>query len=134
MWRRREIENYLCQRATLLAWAEAEGRVEHGDLFATSWRDAMEHAIDEIARALAALGKPDPWSPGLKASDEFLDPLFRKFYQAVKLPNLMRKTDYHTLAPYVSIDDLVETDDEVREKLDAVADVAGRARPGGTGE
>jgi hypothetical protein len=94
----------------------------------------MEHAIDEIARALAALGKPDPWSPGLKASDEFLDPLFRKFYQAVKLPNLMRKTNYHTLAPYVSIDDLVETDDEVREKLDAVADVAGRARPGGTGE
>jgi hypothetical protein len=30
----------------------------------------------------------------------------------VNLPNLMRKTDYHALAPYVSIDDL---DDELRE-------------------
>lgn len=125
MWRRREIENYFCQRATLLAWAEAQGHAQHGDLFAGTWRDAMERAIEEIATALAALGKPDPWSPDLKASEEFLGPLFVRFYEAIKLPNLMRKTDYHTLAPYVALGEL---DDEVREKLDAIADVAGRAR------
>ena len=130
-WRRREIENYLCQRTTLLAWAEAQGRAQHGDLFAASWRDAMQRAIEEISAALAALGKPDPWSPDLKASEEFLDPLFRKFYEAVKLPNLMRKTDYHTLAPYVATE---EVDDEVREKLDAIASVAGKARSTGAGE
>jgi energy-coupling factor transporter ATP-binding protein EcfA2 len=129
MWRRREIENYLCQEATLLAWAEAQGRAQHGELFAASWRQAMDRAIGEIGAALAALGKPDPWSRDLKASEEFLDPLFRKFYEAVELPNLMRKTDYHTLAPYVSI---AELDDEVREKLDAIAEVAGRAQPRGS--
>lgn len=127
-WRRRELENYLCQRETLLAWAEAQGRGQVGELFATAWRQEMENAIDEIATALAALGKPDPWSPDLKASDEFLDPLFRNFFQRLGLPNLMRKTDYHTLAGYVPAAAL---DDEVREKLDAIAAVAGRAMPRG---
>ncbi len=124
-WRKREIENYLCQRTTLLAWAEAHGRTQHGDLFAVAWRGSMERAIDTIRAALAELGKPDPWSPDIKASEEFLDPLFRKFYEQVNLPNLMRKTDYHTLAPYVPSEEL---DAEVREKLDAIAEIAGRIR------
>ena len=130
-WRRREIENYLCQRTTLLAWAEAQGREQVGSLYAVSWREAMERAIDEIGAALSALGKADPWSIDIKASDDFLDPLFRKFFEALKLPNLMRKTDYHTLAPFVSAD---EIDDEVREKLDAIVDVASRALARGAGE
>lgn len=126
MWRRREIENYLGQRSTLLRFAEARGREQQGELFAASWRRAMEEAIDEIAAALAALGKPDPWSPDLKTSDEFLDPLFKRFYMNLGLPNLMRKTDYHTLAPFVSAN---EFDTEVHEKLDAIAEVAARAHP-----
>jgi hypothetical protein len=32
--------------------------------------------------------------PDIKASDDFLDPLFRKFYEKLGLLNLMRKTDY----------------------------------------
>ena len=124
VWRHREIENYLCQEVTLLNWVKAQGRAPHGDLFVASWLDAMEKAIAEICSALADLGKPDPWSPDLKASDEFLDPLFKKFYQTVRLPNLMQKTDYHTLAPYVPPDEL---NAEVREKLDAIVDVAGKA-------
>jgi ABC-type taurine transport system ATPase subunit len=120
-WRRREIENYACQRATLLTFAEEEARARFGDLFAPAWRDAMDASIREIADALASLTKPDPWSPDLKASDEFLDPLFQKFYGKQKIPNLMRKTDYHTLAPFVS---LAQLDPEVSEKLDAIAAVA----------
>jgi energy-coupling factor transporter ATP-binding protein EcfA2 len=128
MWRRREIENYLCQKTTLLAWADAQGRAQAGDLFAASWRDAMRTAIQEIRSALAALGKPEPGSPDLKASDDFLDPLFRKFYESLELPDLMRKTDYHTLASYVPAEEL---DGEVREKLDAIVAVAERAQSGG---
>lgn len=131
VWQRRAIENYLCQEQTLLDWAEAAGRAQYGELFASGWRDTMAQVIDEIAAALRALGKPYPWSVDLKASDEFLDPLFKKFYEEVDLPNLMRKTDYHTLAPYVPPDLL---DGEVREKLDAIADVAAQARPVGAGE
>jgi ABC-type branched-subunit amino acid transport system ATPase component len=130
-WHRREIENYLCQRETLLAWAEDQGRAEQGDLFASSWCDVMGRSIEEISAALAALDKPDPWGDDIKASDDFLDPLFRRFYTGLGLPNLMAKTDYHTLAPYVRDEDL---DSEVREKLNAVADVAGRAHARGPDE
>jgi ABC-type taurine transport system ATPase subunit len=126
MWKRREIENYLCQPETLLAFAEERGREQHGDLFAASWRQAMQDSIGEIAAALAALGKPDPWSADLKVTDEFLDPLFRRFYEKLTLPNLMRKTDYHTLAPFVPED---EIDGEVGEKLDAIVAAACRANP-----
>ena len=122
-WKRREIENYLCHETTLLNWAQAQGRVQNGDLFAHSWREAMQKSIDGIRSALAALGKPDPWSPDLKASDEFLAPLFKKFYETLGLPNLMQKTDYHTLAPYVPSTDL---DPEVKAKLDVIAEVAKR--------
>lgn len=131
MWRRREIENYLCQRETLLAWAESQGRDQQGELFAPRWRTEMAAAIEEIGTALSALGKPDPWSPELKASEEFLDPLFRKFYARLKLPNLMPKTDYHTLAPSVPAQ-LVDA--EISEKLDAIAAAWQRARPTGNPE
>jgi ABC-type taurine transport system ATPase subunit len=126
MWQRREIENYLCQRSSLIAFAEARGTAQHGDLFGALWRGTMEESIDEITAALRALGKPDPWSGDIKASDEFLEPLFRKFYEKLRLPNLMGKTDYHTLAPYVAIADIA---DEVREKLDLIVAVEARARP-----
>ncbi|HTR97406.1 MAG TPA: AAA family ATPase [Candidatus Acidoferrales bacterium] len=125
-WRRREIENYLCQRTALLAWAEAEGRAQAGDLFALSWRTTMEDSIKQIADALQALGKPDPWGSELKASDEFLGPLFEDFFKRLGLPNLMTKTNYHTLAPHVPAEDL---DAEVREVLDMIVDVSSRARP-----
>lgn len=129
-WQRREIENYLCQRSTLVAFSEAKGREQHGDLFAPAWREAMEHAIEEISAALAALGKPTPWSADVKASDDFLDPLFRRFYAKLELPNLMSKTDFHTLTPFVAERDL---DPEVREKLDRIAEAAARATPVGEG-
>jgi ABC-type arginine transport system ATPase subunit len=131
MWRRREIENYLCQRPTLLAFAEAQGREQAGDLFAARSRTAMEEAIEEISDALRALGKSDPWSADLKASDEFLDPVFKRFYEKLGLPHLTQKTDYHTLAPFVSIEDL---DPEIKEKLDAIVDVAQQASRTGAAE
>lgn len=120
-WQQREIENYLCHRETLLAWAQAIGSRQHGELFATTWRQTMEDAITEIAVALAALGKPDPWGADIKASDDFLDPLFRKFFEKLALPNLMAKTDYHTLVPFVPTELI---DREVRKTLDRIADVS----------
>lgn len=126
MWSRREIENYLCQREALLAWAEAQGEAQAGALFAAIWRDAMIAAMDEVASALATLGKPDPWGADIKASDDFLTPLFPKFYAKLGLPDLMRKTDFHTLAPYVAA---TAIDDEVRQVLDDIAKVCQAAAP-----
>jgi hypothetical protein len=123
-WQRREIENYLCQRETLLAWAQAMGSRQHGELFGPTWRQTMEDAIAEITQALVALGKPDPWGADIKASDDFLDPLFRKFFDKLMLPNLMAKTDYHTLVPFVPRECI---DPEVRQTLDRIAEVASAA-------
>jgi energy-coupling factor transporter ATP-binding protein EcfA2 len=126
MWRKREIENYLCQRETLLAFAEARARSSQGELFAAPWRATMEEVIGEIEQALAALGKPSPWSPDVKATDDFLDPVFKRFYERLQLPNLMRKTDYNVLAEHVPVAAL---DAEIREKLDAILEAAQQARP-----
>ena len=122
MWKRRELENYLCQRETLLRFAEDQGR-RQGELFGAAWRTAMEEAIREVEEALQTLGK-DPWSSNIKASDDFLEPLFKKFYERLGLPNLMSKTDYHELAAFVPKH---EIDKEIREALDAIAAVASKA-------
>jgi hypothetical protein len=100
------------------------GSRQHGELFGPTWRQTMEDAIAEITLALAALGKPDPWGADIKASDDFLDPLFRKFFEKLMLPNLMAKTDYHTLVPFVPAERI---DPEVRQTLDRIAEVASTA-------
>lgn len=127
MWRRRELENYLCQREALLAFAEDQGRRQHGELFGADWRKTMEEAIAQVEGALRTLGK-DPWGVDIKASDEFLKPLFERFYEMRRLPNLMDKADYHDLVNFVPVDSI---DSEVRRVLDDVVEVAGRAKPRG---
>ena len=52
-------------------------------------------------RCTPDLGRPDPWSADVKASDEFLNPLLIVSSKNSALPNLLRKTDYHALARLV---------------------------------
>ncbi len=125
-WRRNELENYLCQKDTLLAFAEARGRDNKGDLFGVAWREAMERSISEIEAALATLGGPSPWDPDIKASDEFLDKLFKNFYSRLNLPNLMRKTNYYELAPFVPV---TMIDSEISDIFDLIVRTADAAKP-----
>ena len=120
-WQCREIENYLCQQETLLAYAESLEREQAGERFGRSWREAMDKAIDTIETALRTLGKGLPWGPDLKVSDEFLTPVFANFFDSLQLPNLMSKTNYHTLVPFVPTDAI---DGEVVQVLDRIAAVA----------
>ena len=122
-WRRCEIENYLCQKEVLMAWAQAEGERRGA---ATQLVSTMEEAIDEIEKALETLRKGSPWSPDTKVSDDFLDPLFESFYKKLGLENLMRKTNYHTLVQYVPADQI---DPEVSEVLDGILEIANQAKP-----
>ena len=131
-WSRREIENYVCSRATLDAYATASAMdATPGPLFAPAETDrrrrAMGEAIDEVESALKTLGKGSPWDPGLKASDEFLVPLFEAWFDKLDLPNLMAKKNFHELAEYVPNS---EIDMEIRDKLDAIAGVAESATAG----
>ncbi|MFZ5654336.1 MAG: ATP-dependent nuclease [Pseudomonadota bacterium] len=129
MWTRRELENYLCQPETLLRFAEDQGRRQQGELFGAAWHKAMEEVIRQVEGALRTLGK-DPWSTDIKASDDFLDPLFKQFYKSLDLPDLMSKTDYHALAAFVPANAI---DPEIGEALDAIVAVASLAKPRGAG-
>lgn len=127
MWARREIENYFCSEEVLLAYAEFN---QPSDLFGAAERvrrkTAMQEVIKEVSSALETLGKPDPWSSEIKVTDEFLDPVLRKFFAKLQLPLELRKSEYHVLAALTPKDRI---DPEVREKLDAIVEVAKKATP-----
>jgi len=127
MWQKREIENYLCQEAVLLAYARQD---QADDLFSRAESSKrvqiMRACIQEIGGALRTLRRIEPWSPDIKASDDFLDPLFELYFEKLNLPNLLRKTDYHVLARFLTRE---EIDPEIIIKLDAIVEVARKARP-----
>ncbi|MEK7637648.1 MAG: AAA family ATPase [Patescibacteria group bacterium] len=129
MWERREIENYFCREDVLVEYAR------HGqpdDLFGIAEGDrreeSMRAAIEEVSSALLTLGKSDPWSGEIKATDDFLDPVFKAFFKKLGLPLVFRKADYHQLAGLVP---RAAIPGEVSAKLDAIAAVAKDARPRG---
>lgn len=124
VWSRREIENYLCSRATLTAYAGASEPLP-GPLEAYSRQQVMRESIEQISSAMDTLGRGSPWSSGAKVSDDFLTPLFVSYFQRLGLPNLMHKSNFHQLAKYVPED---EIDPEVTQKLDSIVEVAEGAR------
>jgi hypothetical protein len=115
------------QESVLLAYARHD---QSDDLFsraeAARREPIMRECIHEITAALQTLGRPGPWSDDVKASDDFLNPLFDRFFQKLGLPNLLRKTDYHVLADLVPADKIAP---EVLLKLDAIAAVAQKGKP-----
>ncbi len=122
MWSRREIENYLMRRDVLEAWATGD---QADDLFAQMRLSAMRDAIVQIETAQRTLGK-DIWSPDIKATDEVLDPIFRRYFELTKQPLRFRKADYHGLVRFVPAG---EVDAEVGAKLDRIYAAAQRAQP-----
>lgn len=129
MWNKRELENYLCIKEVLLSYArgenvngfnikkneEAENRIE-----------VMEQCIRELEDASRVQRNPSPWSDDIKASDDFLDPLFENYFEKLNLPNMMRKTNYHKLAELVPAELI---DDDIWKKLGLIVEVAKKARP-----
>jgi hypothetical protein len=129
-WGRREIENYLAFPEVLIAFAEQSGQSAIGPLFSkpegARRRDVMEEVVQDWVPP-AALRDPSHrfWSE-TKVSDEFLTPVFDSYFKRLGLENVLRKTNYHVLAPLVPIERLSP---EITEKLDAIAAVATAAKP-----
>lgn len=127
MWQKREIENYLCQPAVLEAYASSNiGNDLFGHAEAERRLQAMQEAIKEVTAALQTLGKASPWSDDIKASDEFLDPLFHSFSKKLGVPLVLRKGEYSKLVQFL---DPTTIDSEIGDKLDMIVAVASRARP-----
>lgn len=119
IWRRREIENYLIAPETLLNYARSTD--ESG-----AYEQIMEQVIGLLVPPIALEDQSDIWWMDVKASEGFLERLFDLYSQKSGLFNIMRKTNYHILANFVP-DNLI--DPEIIEKLDAIVEVARRAKP-----
>ena len=125
-WKKRELENYFTREDVLLAYAchnlDPTNLCEAKEIHRRE--TAMKESIDEVTQALRTLRNIDPWSADIKATDNFLDPLFRRYYQKIGLPDLLRKTDYYVLARLLRPENI---DPEIIARLDAIAMVAGKA-------
>ena len=127
MWQRREIENYFCSRSTLEAYVQSSVNADllGGPIFEEPEKrkrtELMTQAINEVELAMTTLERGSPWHPEAKVSDDFLRPIFRAYFDKLGLPNVMNKRDFYELASFVPED---EIDNEVVEKLDAIANAA----------
>lgn len=128
MWRRREIENYLVTPESLRAFILRD--VPTGDLLEAPEKAKRELALDdalkEIVNALKLTNKPDPWGPDIKVTDEFLDPLFKRYYERLGTPQQTFKRDYHGLGDAIP---LAQIAPEISEVLDAILATAKSAKP-----
>ena len=126
-WQRRGVENYICSARSLESFAKFP-QGEHKRVFASSDRkhriDVMKESIQEIENAMETLSKGSPWGAETNVRDDFLVPLFERYFKKLGLPNLMRKSSFHKLVRYMPVD---EISPEVVEKLDAIARVAREA-------
>lgn len=130
MWSRREIENYIVTPASLRQFVQLGLRTD--DLIEEAERrnrlEILETCVEELVNALRLTNKPDPWGPDIKVTDEFLDPLFKLFYERLGTPQRIFKRDYHVLADAIPIEEIAP---EVGEVLDAILALAREAKPVG---
>ena len=133
MWCQREIENYLCNRTAITNYVVRESK---DDLFDYTKKEEqqqkMKEEITKLEKAIQILGTPPPFSKDIKASDDFLTPLFKNFLASASpnisdnVPSYLLKRAFHKLVPYIPRD---EIDAEVEEKLNEIIAVAEKAKP-----
>lgn len=93
--------------------------LRHGALKTHS--EAMSQSISRVTEAIETMGKESAWSDDIKASDDFLVPVFRSYYKMLGLPNIIEKSNFHKLAKYVPESKI---DSEITEKLDVISEIA----------
>lgn len=130
MWKKREIENYLVTPNSLKAFV-VQG-LKADDLIDQAERERrleiLEACQTELVNALKLTSEHDPWGPDIKVTDDFLDRLFKRYYEQLGTPQQIFKRDYHGLAEAIPLE---EISPEVSDILDTVSEVASRARPVG---
>lgn len=128
MWERKEIENYLVTPESLKAFILRD--IPPGDLLEAPEKakrqQAFDGALEEIVNALKLTNKPDPWGPDIKVTDDFLDILFKRYYERLGTPQQTFKRDYHGLADAIPLEQIAQ---EVSRVLDDILAVAKSAKP-----
>lgn len=115
MWKRREIENYLPIPEIVEGYVLNEMSGDSLPLFHNS--EAMKKIIEDRMPPAALKNKSDPWWFKSKMSDDFLDIVFRNYFEKMNMPILMKKGDYHLLLRFTKPE---HVDKEVKENLDEI--------------
>jgi len=126
LWGRREIENYLCQPATLLAYAGHLAKSESaGPLFEAGtvepYQAAMQEALTDRLGKGPLKDPEDPFWKDNKVSEEFLPHLLADFAIRLGVYNAMSKGDFHALVKHIP-GQLIAP--EIRQVLDLIHEVA----------
>jgi AAA domain, putative AbiEii toxin, Type IV TA system/AAA ATPase domain len=128
MWQQREIENYLVTPESLKAFVQlglrSDDLIEQAE--GVNRLEVLDACVNEIVNALKLTNKPDPWGSDIKVTDEFLDPLFKLYYERLGIPQQTFKRDYHGLADVVPVAGLPS---EVSSVLNDLLSVASKAVP-----
>lgn len=117
MWQRREIENYLPIPEVIERYVSQPPK----DLFSQHDKDLMKDIIKDEIPPAALKDKSHSWWINTKMSDEFLDIVFKKYFQKRRMPILINKGGYYTLASFSKPNELVQ---EITEKLDLIYNIA----------
>lgn len=124
-WERREIENYFATERCLLAYAEASPTPDSPAHPAPRRAEAMRAAFEKVREGAEILQLPPPWSDDAKASTDVLVPILRHYHSALGQHDDLPEKNLHRLVAYLPDD---EIPDEVREKLDAIAETHAAAQ------
>ncbi|MCY4325035.1 MAG: hypothetical protein OXC81_03310, partial [Betaproteobacteria bacterium] len=83
--------------------------------------NAMNQAIASVIAARKTLKSLPAWGDDIKASDDFLTPVFQNYFEILGTTVLVKKSDFYQLVDCMSRE---EIDPEIGEKLDAISKVA----------
>jgi len=122
MWERNEIENYFCFPEILKRFARSK---ESGNLFTTGLEEKLIKIIQDNIPPIAFRDLNNDWWKTIKASDDFLDIIFDKFYKELGIPNEMPKGQYYRLIEFLENEEMLP---EMKEKLDSILQIANLAK------
>ncbi|MDI6734858.1 MAG: AAA family ATPase [bacterium] len=117
MWQRREIENYLPLPEVIERYFVEQPK----NLFTLEYPNLIKDIIQEEVPPAGLKDKNHDFWINTKISDEFLDKIFRKFAQKMKIAIPLSKKNYYVLAQYSKAEELSF---EVKEKLDKIYEIA----------
>ena len=125
MWKKCEIENYLCSRSAIISYVskglDRKSLLDNAEI--SDRKDKIRKEMEKLENASKTLNRPEPFSDDIKASDDFLVPLFQNFTEAMGRPRsvALQKKDFYKLVKHIPLE---EIDEEVTVVLNIIAKAA----------
>jgi hypothetical protein len=125
-WKKREIENYFCYPETLLNYAKSQGAII-SEIESLNYERIMREVIQKSEEVQKFNEKPSPWDKSVKVSDDILPQILKNYLEKLGIQDqISKKKNFYELIAFMLIEKI---DPEVKEKLDAIVEVAKSAEP-----